>query len=46
MVAIPAETPVTTPEFVFTVAMALLEELHVPPAIVEFKLVIFPTQIA
>ena len=46
MVAIPAETPVTTPEFVFTVAMALLEELQVPPAIVEFKFVIFPTQIA
>ena len=46
MVAVPAETPVTTPEFVLMVAMALLEELQVPPAIVEFKLVIFPTQIA
>ena len=42
IVAVPAETPVTTP-LVLTVAIPVFEELHDPPPFpLELKLVVFP----
>jgi hypothetical protein len=46
MVAVPALTPVITPEALLIVATAALEEVHVPPAEVDAKVVVSPTQIA
>jgi hypothetical protein len=46
MVATPALTPVITPEALLIVATATLEEVHVPPAEVDEKVVVSPTQIA
>jgi hypothetical protein len=47
IVAVPAETPVTTPELLFTVATAVLSELQEPPAVpLLVKVVVPPTQIA
>ena len=43
MVDVPATEPVTTPVAGFIVALPLLL-LHVPPAGVEFKVVVNPTQ--
>ncbi len=45
MVAVPAETPVTIPEVVLTVATDVLLLLHVPlPPIVLYKTVLLPAQ--
>jgi hypothetical protein len=41
MTAVPAETPVTSPVLVFTVATAVLLLLHVPPVAV-FERVVVP----
>jgi hypothetical protein len=46
MVAVPALTPVITPEALLIVATAILEEVQVPPAEVDKKVVVSPTQIA
>jgi hypothetical protein len=46
MVAVPALTPVITPEALLIVATATLEEVQVPPAVVDAKVVVSPTQIA
>ena len=46
IVAVPAVTPVITPEEVFTVAMDVLDELQVPPLTVEAKVVVPVPQIA
>ena len=46
MVAVPAATPVTTPVLGFTVAMAGVLLLQVPPAAVDVNVVLDPTQIA
>ena len=46
MVAVPAATPVTSPVFAFTVAMAVLLLLQLPPVVVEVNCVFEPTQIA
>ena len=43
MVATPPETPVTTP-VVETVAIAVLEELQVPPVVVLLNVVVAPRQ--
>jgi hypothetical protein len=43
MVAVPAATPVTTPE-ALTVATAVLEEDHVPPAVASASVVVEATQ--
>ena len=45
IVAVPAETPLTTPVVEFTVATPVLPELQVPPVTVELKVVLPPTQI-
>ena len=42
MVAVPAETPVITPE-AFIVAIDVFDELHVPPVCVEENVVVNPT---
>jgi hypothetical protein len=42
----PALIALTSPVEVLTVATALFEELHVPPAIVELIEVVSPTQMA
>ena len=44
IVAVPAATPVTTPEE-FTVATAVLLDVQAPPETVEEKVVVEPTQI-
>lgn len=45
IVAVPAETPVTIPEVVLTVATDVLLLLHVPlPPIVLYKTVLLPAQ--
>jgi hypothetical protein len=46
MVATPALTPVITPEALLIVATAALEEVQVPPMVVDEKVVVSPTQIA
>jgi hypothetical protein len=43
MVAVPAATPVTTPE-AFTVATAVLEEDQVPPVVTSARVVVDPAQ--
>jgi hypothetical protein len=43
MVAVPAATPVTTPE-AFTVATAVLLEAQVPPAVTSASVVVDPAQ--
>jgi hypothetical protein len=43
MVVVPAATPVTTPE-ALTVATAVLEEDHVPPAVTSARVVVDPAQ--
>ena len=40
IVAVPAATPVTTPVVAFTVAIPVLDELHVPPDCVELNVVV------
>jgi hypothetical protein len=42
IVALPAVTPVTLPVIEFTVATAVLEEVHTPPAVVLVKIVLEP----
>ena len=42
IVALPAATPVTTPVLEFTVAVAVLLELHVPPKVVLLNVVVDP----
>ena len=44
MVAVPALTPVTTPVDAFTVAIAVLEVLQVPPPVAFVKVELEPTQ--
>jgi len=44
IVAVPADTPVTTPVVAFTVAIAVFDELHVPPVCVELNVVVELTQ--
>jgi hypothetical protein len=44
MVAMPADTPVTTPR-VPTLAIAVLELLHVPPGVAFARVVVCPTQV-
>jgi hypothetical protein len=46
MVAVPALTPVITPEALLIVATATLEEVQVPPAEVDKNVVVSPTQMA
>ena len=43
--AVPTETPVTTPVVEFTVARAGFKELQLPPAAVEANVVVNPVQI-
>ena len=43
MVAVPADTPVITPVFALTVAIAVLLVDHVPPDTVDVKVVLLPT---
>jgi hypothetical protein len=45
MVAVPAASPVTSPEDEFIVATALFEEVQVPPATLEVKVEVSPWQI-
>jgi predicted RNA methylase len=45
MVAVPAATPVISPEAALIVATVVSDELQVPPADVEEKVVVSPTQI-
>ena len=45
MVAVPADTPVTTPVVAFTVATAVLLLLQLPPDTVELKVLVPATQI-
>ena len=40
IVALPAVTPVTLPVIEFTVATAVLEDVHTPPAVVFVKIVL------
>ena len=40
MVAVPAATPVITPDVEFTVAIDVLEEEKVPPEVVELNVVV------
>jgi hypothetical protein len=42
MVAVPAATPVITPEVALTVATEVLEEVQLPPPTVELNVVVFP----
>jgi hypothetical protein len=42
IVAVPAATPVITPLEALTVAMPVLEELYVPPVVVEVNVVVEP----
>jgi hypothetical protein len=44
MVAVPADTPVTTPRLV-TVATAVLLLAHVPPVVASERVVVLPVQI-
>jgi hypothetical protein len=46
MVATPALTPLIKPEALLIVATAALEEVQVPPMVVDVKDVVSPTQIA
>jgi hypothetical protein len=43
MLTVPAFTPVTAPVEAFTVAVAVLDELHVPPVVALAKVVLEPT---
>ena len=45
MPAVPALTPVTTPDAPTTVAIDVAPELHVPPEVVFTKVVVAPAQI-
>ena len=42
MVAVPAPTPVTTPEDALTVAIEVVDEDHAPPDTVELNVVVKP----
>jgi hypothetical protein len=46
IIAVPALSPITTPEELLTVATDKLELLQTPPEVVAVKLVVPPTQIA
>lgn len=46
IVAVPAETPVTTPVPEPTVAIPVAEELHVPPDVPSLSVVVEPAHIA
>ena len=42
IVAVPADTPLTTPVLALTVAMLVLEELYVPPDVADVNVVVAP----
>ena len=44
IVVVPAATPVMTPVVGFTVAVAVLSELQLPPAVVDENVVVVATQ--
>ena len=44
MEAVPADTPVTTPDAEPTVATPVLPEVHVPPAVASLSVVVSPAQ--
>lgn len=46
IVAVPAETPVTTPEALPTVATPVVPEVHVPPVVASPKVVVAAVHIA
>ena len=45
IVAVPEARPVTTPVVASTVAIAVFDELHAPPVVVDANVVVEPTQI-